>query len=214
MAGKIQQNDTIKILSFDPGTTAFGWAFSEHSPATNSFEVQKFGDIRATKMAMRQKENVLRYGKRLVALNIIYDEVKKLLKDLKPDYVVSEDTFYSHYTPQAYGPLLLCCHTVENLLFNAYHYPSTDPNDVVITESASVLYKIPPKSIKFVMSGTGKSFKLDMLYSLEEQMAKGRITFKHNKSFDAIRGDMNEHRVDAISCGYTFTQTILPQLQS
>ena len=41
-----------------------------------------------------------------------------------------------------------------------------------LNETASKLHKISPKTIKMVMSGTGNSFKVDMLEALKKQYSE------------------------------------------
>ena len=202
--------NNIRIISIDPGLSTLGWAISNLDKITGKFNVLKFGSIKASKNAIKQKELVETYGKQLVALNIINQEIKKLIYDSVPNYAVSEDAFYNPGTPNAFKSLLLCLNTIDNILFNISYYKE----ECNLPDTAKKLYKIPSKEVKKIMSGTGSSFKLDMLQALKDRMESGDIIISSlsNYPIESIGSFINEHEVDAISVGYAFAKNIYPTL--
>ena len=206
----ITNQNCIRILSFDPGMNNTGWAISNYNIVTKVFDVLKYGTIKASKMAEKQKELTNRHGKQIVAINILKQEITKLVIDSVPDYVASEDSFYNPKTPNAYRSLLLCLFSIDNILFNMYYYKE----ECNLNETASKLHKISPKTIKMVMSGTGNSFKVDMLEALKKQYSEIDITFSHypNVPFEDFQNTLTEHSIDAVSCGFSFAKSIYPQL--
>ena len=45
-----------KIISFDPGISSLGWALSIYDMDCDILEVQRFGTLKASKLASKQKE--------------------------------------------------------------------------------------------------------------------------------------------------------------
>lgn len=202
---EIDPTQPVRILSFDPGTSCIGWAMSIYDPTTDVLEVQKYGDLRATKLAAKQKELNETYGTRLLALQEIEQLVSKLARSFNPDFVASEDTFFYAKSPSAYGALLLCVYTIERTLFREYELSKT------IKFTARKLYKYAPRNIKLIASGNSMSFKGNMLTALVENR---QITFKlkDDETVDNITSSLNEHQVDAISCGFAFVKSTLPSI--
>ena len=83
-----------------------------------------------------------------------------------------------------------------------------------LNETASKLHKISPKTIKMVMSGTGNSFKVDMLEALKKQYSEKAITFSQYPDipFEDFQNTLTEHSIDAVSCGFSFAKSVYPQL--
>ena len=111
---------TVRILSFDPGTTNMGWAISQYDTLTGDFDVIQHGVFKSSKVAKKRKEEVECFGQRMIALGVIIEETSKLVSQYQPHYVVTEDTFFNPGTPQAHIALLLCIHSVERMLYVAY----------------------------------------------------------------------------------------------
>lgn len=180
---------TIRVLSFDPGLTLAGWAVCDYKLSDGTINVQRFGDISPNKIASRVNMNdqVEKYGKRLISLDILEDMVQKLVDEYKPDYICSEDAFFNPGTPNAFVALIHWLNTIELLLFKQYDKP---------------LIKLPPRTIKHIVSGSGASGKLPMLQAI---LADGKIVFKQKKTQE----ELNEHSTDAISVGVAFIRSIL-----
>lgn len=195
--------DNIKILSFDPGLNCLGWAMSVYNPQSGILEIQKFGGIKANKIASKQKELSDIYGSRIIALHEVEQNVSKLVRSFDPDYVTSEDTFFFAKSPTAYAALSMVVHAIERTLFEEYelHHKTKI--------SARTLYKFAPRSIKNTASSNSLSTKADMLKSLSSHED---IVFKlkESETIESIHNQLTEHSVDAISCAYTFVKSSLP----
>ena len=46
---------TVRILSFDPGTTNMGWAISQYDTLTGDFDVIQHGVFKSSKVAKKRK---------------------------------------------------------------------------------------------------------------------------------------------------------------
>lgn len=197
--------EEVRLLSFDPGVSNLGWACSIYYPKEDILEVQKFGSLKANKVASKQKELAEIYGPRILALREIEQHVSRTVRNFNPDYVCSEDAFFYNKSPTAYGALSMVIHTIERALFGEYEIFGKSK----IT--ARTLYKFSPRNIKSVASNNSMSIKDDMLEALSHNE---HITFKvkENETIDDVLKDLNQHSVDAISCAYTFSHTALPGL--
>lgn len=190
-----------KIISFDPGISSLGWALSVYDMDCDILEVQRFGTLKASKLASKQKELSDTYGSRVMALKEVEDHVRQLVTSFSPDYVCSEDAFFCTKYPNAYGALLMCVHSVRRVLFDMHE------SEHITKPTARVLHTFAPMMIKRVASSKATSNKSDMLAALTQN---NKIVFKSTKA--DILTKMDEHEVDAISCGYTFVTTTLPTL--
>lgn len=171
----------LKILSFDPGMTSLGWAFSEYEESTGKFNVLKFGTLKPIKTASKLKEMCNLFGQRIVTAVTLEDEINELIKSVKPDGIVTEDAFYHPGRPTAYISLSICIHSIERAAY----------------ANKKTLTKIPPRAIKFTVCGSGAGGKL----AIQEAIASNpNIIFK--KDIDTML--IQEHEADAIGCGYTF----------
>lgn len=200
------QTSPIKVLSFDPGTTVFGWSQAIYFPDTDIFEVQRTGILKASKIAGKRTQESELYGQRLLALQEIEILVKKLVNNFEPDYVASEDAFYNPRTPQAYATLLLCLHVVESVL-----YKSSSHMEINQRPTSCKLYRFAPRNIKKIATGDSLSFKGKMADALKEHKD---VTFKI-KDVETVESkflQLTEHEIDAIFCGYTFIKTKLFEL--
>lgn len=173
-----------RILSFDPGLTALGWAVSDWHNTKADLQVIKYGHLKASyevNKAIKKHDNLKKYKQRDLAILYIYKFICKLIEKYKPDAVVCEGTFYSH--PTSYSALVGVT-TAISLSANKYHIP---------------LYQIPPKSIKLGISNDGTSGKeavQNAVRSNEHIILKGMCEKRADQ--------MVSHEADAISCGFTF----------
>ena len=193
----------VKILSIDPGVSNLGWACSIYTPALDILEVQKFGALKASKIANKQKELANVYGTRILALKEIEQHMSKLLRSFNPDFVCSEDAFFYIKSPTAYGALSMVIHTIERVMFLEYEqFHKTK-------ETARTLYKFSPRNIKSIATGNSLSLKENMLESLLDN-ENIKFKLKENEKVEDVVNTLNQHAVDAISCGFTFCHTALP----
>lgn len=195
--------ETIKILSIDPGVSNLGWACSVYTPALDVLEVHKFGALKASKIANKQKELAAIYGPRILALKEIEQHISKVLRSFDPDFVCSEDAFFYTKSPTAYGALSMVIHTIERVMFLEYEqFHKTK-------DTARTLYKFAPRNIKSIATGNSLSLKENMLESLLDN-DNIKFKLKDNEKLEDVINTLNQHAVDAISCGFTFCHTALP----
>lgn len=179
------------ILSFDPGLSTLGWAFSIYDSQHNKFTVKKYGTYKASKTASKQKDDIEVYGQRFIALNLLEQEIIKLIDFYKPDYVTSEDVFLHIKHVNAFIALTLCLHTIRRAAFS----------------KNKLLYTMAPCDIKKVTTDTGTANK--------EAIQKAVLTNKNivlQESKPKLLIKMCEHEADAIAVGYSFAVSILPTI--
>ena len=182
---------TYKILSFDPGLSTLGWANCSFDTDTNKFTVHRFGNFKATKVANKEKEQSSIYGYRLIALNFLEDEIKRLIDFFKPDYLASEDVFLHIRHVNAFAALTLCMHTMRKAAFM----------------KNKVIYTMAPCDIKKDTAGNGHADKDAIQKAVLENP---NIVIEENKMSPVDK--MCEHEADAIAVGYAFSQSLLPAL--
>lgn len=197
--------EEVKLLSFDPGVSNLGWACSIYYPKEDILEVQKFGSLKANKVANKQKELAEIYGPRILALREIEQHVSRIIRSFDPDYICSEDAFFYIKSPTAYGALSMVIHTIERALFSEYEIFGKSK----IT--ARTLYKFSPRNIKSIASSNSMSIKDEMFEALSKN-EHIKFKVKENEKVEDIISSLNQHSVDAISCAYTFSHTALPGL--
>lgn len=180
------------ILCLDPGFTTTGWSILEYIVSTSEFHVIKYGSINVTKMTsvIAQRDSVITYGKRVIALTILKKHVRKILTSFKPDYVVAEDAFYQFGRLSAYEALVQWISNIECLLHD---------------EFSLRLFKLSAKFIKKCMADSGAANKTNIQKAV---LSNEKIVFK------TITNMMNEHEADSIAIGYTFGKIVLPGLLS
>lgn len=182
----MSQLTTIKILSFDPGTTITGWVYSTYNKHTHLLTVNKCGEITPIKNAKKlNKEDCTKYSPQLIALDHLYNEVYELLRKYQPNVVVSEDAFLHPKFILAYAALNLCIHTISR----------------AARVHGLVCERIAPKLVKKLMSENGTSGKTDMLKAIVDNDNVRIIGNKCNKEVT-----MSEHVSDAIAVGYAYTR--------
>lgn len=181
----------FKILSFDPGLTTLGWAFNKYNTETSKMTVLKYGSYKSTKVAMKDKEMCNIYGHRMIALNLLEEEVCRLIDSFKPDYIASEDIFLHIRHVNAFAALTLCLHSMRRA---AYTRKMT-------------IYTMAPCDIKKVTASTGHADKEAIQKSILENP---NIEIIENKQIPLDK--MVEHEADAISVGYAFSTVTLQTL--
>lgn len=171
------------ILSFDPGLSFSGWAYSKVDDKNSTFTVENFGMITPNKTVDHKshRDDVSVYGKRIITLSLLRDMMRELLNQYNPDIVASEDAFFNPRRPGAYEALIHWILTVSLLLRDEYQKP---------------LYKIPPKLVKKFISGIGTSNK----EGVQEAIFKHKDILFSSELKDIT---LTEHEGDAIAIGYT-----------
>ena len=174
---------SIHILSFDPGLSYSGWAYSTVNEKENIFCVENFGMLTPNKTVDHKelRDDVSIYGRRTITLALLRDMMRELLSQYNPEYIVSEDAFFNPRRPQAYEALIHWLLTVSLLLKDEYKKP---------------LFRIPPKLVKKFISGEGTSDKSGVQAAI----------FQH-KDIKFLQppeeNSLVEHEGDAIAIGYT-----------
>jgi len=119
-------------------------------------------------------------------LDILYNVLSNTVKEIKPLHYVHESAFINRFRPQAYGPIFAAIIMIRKA------YLDFNRN--------TGLFKYPPKSVKAIMD-TGDANKLDMLEAVKR--VKELSVF--------LRGDEDEHQIDAMSIGYVHLLNIRAQ---
>ena len=182
--------DTIRVLSFDPGTSLMGYAVEDYHLKTGKVVVIKHGLLKGDQIIKDRKKDMLPYfSKQYTVLDAIRDAVTSLIDEHKPNYVASENAF-SYRFVTAFAALLLTIDRIRQACHNTLH------RDV---------YLLQPKEVKQAMADNGAATKDDMKTAV---LKCENLTFRKSiaKSIDTA----SEHEFDAIGVGYAFTQRILP----
>lgn len=190
--------EKIKVFSIDPGVSSFGWSCLEYNTKIDKLEVMKYGTLKASKLAQKQKELVKAFDSRVIALNEIRELILDVAGSFVPHFFVTEDTFFNSKFPNAFGALLMCICTIERTLFDLNVMYENSHN------TARSLYKLSPRTIKNIATGNSLSYKENMLQSLKENP---KVFFHSKTPIEEIARTITEHEVDAISCGYSFIES-------
>lgn len=179
---------TLKVLSFDPGTTVTGWAVSTYTRSSHILTVSKCGEITPIRDAKKlNKDECIKYNQQLIALDHLYNSVYDLITKNKPDCVVTEDAFLHPKFIMAYAALNLCIHTISR----------------AARVHGLICEKIAPKLVKKLVSEDGTSNKNSMFDAVTNNPY---IIMNNNKCAETIK--LSEHVIDAIGVGYAYTRQI------
>ena len=181
---------TIRILSIDPAISEAGWSILDYEIKSKNVTVYKFGSIMPNKAVSRvdRRDDVEKFGKRLMALGVFEDELRVVLEVFKPNYVVVESAFFDPRKPNAYVALVQCYYVIQKLTYQVCHMP---------------IYSVAPKAAKLALTGDGTSVKDNIQ---ECVLSSNKIVFKQKKQALAI----TEHEADSIAIGHGFIVNILP----
>ena len=171
----------MKILSFDPGLSFSGWAYT--TAENGIFSVEHCGLLTPSKTVdhKEHREEVDLYGRRIITLALLRTMIRELMGRFTPDIVVSEDAFFNPRRPGAYEALVQWILTVSFVLRDEYQLP---------------LYRIPPKLVKKYISGIGTADKEGVKKAVA-QHDDIRL------SPEIVIDNLMEHEGDAIAIGYT-----------
>jgi hypothetical protein len=202
---------TYTVLSIDPGTNSFGYAFSQVTD--NNFEVFEHNTLypSAYPKESRYRKDHKWYSDRVLCGKVIGRTIRELVMMYKPDYIASEDAFYNPSRPNAFISLLIAIYAMESTLHGMYE------EGILIDPVTARVFKTPPTLIKKVMSHElgGKATKDDMTTALNCRVQQKEITFrgfKVGKMPDSAL--FTEHSIDAISIGFTFSKLWKPMLDA
>ena len=151
-----------KIISIDPGMTVTGWSYGIYQKQYGVLNVDQYGSFKPIAASKKEKEDIEKYGQRPISLRKVKEELIGLITKYKPDVFVSEDIFFNPLKPTAVLPLAMYIGVVE----------------LVCLELQIPLYKIPTRTVKMIVAGTGGADKLMVFEAIK---ANDQITFKENK---------------------------------
>lgn len=190
-----------RILCLDLALSRCGWSIMDLKKSTGKkknkrpieLSVVQFGNIKASgeanKVAYQGERD--RYSKRVVSLLVLRKEIEALIREFEPDHVVAEDAFFFSLFPSAYAALEQCLMTVTLLCKDKFNLKC---------------FRVPTKSAKKSMAGTGTAGKLDVIKAVQNSP---NITFRQKKRASML----DEHSADSIAVGYHFFGNIWPTLK-
>lgn len=181
----------ITILGIDPGIHNCGIAFSKYDPKTGILAVVDYFTIHAAELAKKEDKQTSREYGTVFSLILLERTMREIFDKYQPDYIASEDAFYSPRTPNAFVSLKLCINSIQRVLFCDYKKP---------------LFKIPPKLAKAAVS-QGTANKVAVQTSIRN-LPDLKLKDTKSKPLD----EMVEHEADAIAIAYAFRKIILPDL--
>jgi Holliday junction resolvasome RuvABC endonuclease subunit len=185
MGDQRQQQTKFKILAFDPSLTNTGWSLLEGNVNDGDLTVLKIGEIRPGPTADKAiyREEVEKYGKRTISLDVLRKEITKLLLELRPDFVAAEDIYINMHRPMAYGALAMWVIICKVTCRDVAGLPVT---------------LIPTKICKQATSGYGGNGKASIQAAI---VSHKHITFKNKDD----KFEMSEHQADSIAVGVAFS---------
>lgn len=181
----------ITILGIDPGIHNCGISFNKYDPKTGIMSVADYFTIHAASSAKKEDKRTSEEYGTVFSLICLEKIMREILDKYKPDYVASEDAFYSPRTPNAFVSLKLCINSIQRVLFEDYR---------------KQLFKIPPKLAKAAVS-QGTANKVAVQTSIRN-LPDLKLKDTKSKPLD----DMIEHEADAIAIAYAFRKLILPDI--
>jgi Holliday junction resolvasome RuvABC endonuclease subunit len=182
---------TVSILGIDPGINNTGLSFNKYDIETGELLVNNYYVVHANDLAKKENRSDSRCFGNVFSLFLYEREMRRIITQFKPDYVASEDAFYSPRTPNAYVSLKLCIATVQRVLY---------------TDFRQELHRVPPKLAKMAIGDAcaGKVAVQEAILnhpSIKIKQVKARPVEK-----------MTEHEADAIAIAYAFAKHILPDI--
>jgi Holliday junction resolvasome RuvABC endonuclease subunit len=129
---------------------------------------------------------VERFGKSTISLSYLCEEVAKLVEEIRPDYVVTEDVYLNPRLPTAFASLLCWICAVKMMLYNKFQL---------------MLYRIPTKVAKQAIFGAGDASKENVMEAVRN---RSDIIFKQPKQ--AL--NLTEHEADAIAVGVAMASNL------
>lgn len=178
----------IRILNFEPSLSATGWSVTDYNVSTGKVVVNRFGCIRPLPHMAKPvyREEVERFGKRLISLELLRISIIDLLKTFNPEYITVQEAEFDPRRPNAYASLLHWHCAVSLLCYQEFRMP---------------IYRITGKTAILCVSGyTGKMSIQEAIHSNDH------ISFKQKKQAELI----TEPESTSIAMGYFFVKEQLP----
>ena len=184
-----------RILCIDPAQSITGWAILDLYPPdkktkTPKIAVHATGLIKSSQEANKvvHGDEVNRYTKTVVTLDMLTHSMRKIIEKYKPDYAAIEDAFYHPKRPSAYASLLQCICAIGMMCKEHFDLPLT---------------RIPTRLAKKCLFGSGAAVKKDIITAVKEIPV---ITFKHEDT----KTNLVEHEADSVAVGYCYILEYLP----
>jgi len=180
--------DKLRVLSFDLGSM-LGWACSTidlTNPNGASIIINDSGTIDLNSIARsRSNQYSNAFSPFLIKMRVFEEVTASLMDRIQFDAYASEDVFLNHSFMTSFKSLLIYIYTLEKM---------------VAERKNSILYKIPPTSVKSHASDFGFSNKDEIMAAI---LANPRIIFKNPNPI------LDEHSSDAIAVNYAFLKEYL-----
>lgn len=176
----IDDQNTVTILSIDPGTYNLGYAVFKVD--IDSFEIKDAfaWTVAAIKLDTFKDSMIETHGEKMARIVAIKENFKNVLEHYEPLIVVSESPFFNVKRPSAAGPLYELFGVLHQTL---YQWDNSKP-----------LYIIDPKTVKKTV-GASHNAKKDEV----------RKCISKIKELSLICIDfLDEHSIDATAVGYTY----------
>lgn len=181
------------LMCIDPGSNTMGitvmkWAKGQPPIITYSQTHRAEAMIRADKY----QESLLRYGELTTRLKAHRDNLIRLIKILKPDFVVLESPFFNPRNPSSSEVLVRLKQVLIDVL--------TD--DQVLLDS----HWITPQQMKSLigarfLAGSSKIVKDPVKEALTSLYREGKFKLDEGIDFDTL----DEHSLDSIGVGYAYS---------
>lgn len=174
------EDNTVTVLSIDPGTIRLGFSIIKLSiPDLKITEVFAW-TIEATRLDFYKEEVVSIHGEKFARIIAIKRMLKCVLEFYRPLSVVCETPFFNMQRPSAAGPLYELLTTIEQTVFE--------------WDSQKPLYKVEPKTVKKAVGASANAKKDEVRIALSkvEELKCACLDF------------LDEHAIDAIAVGYSY----------
>jgi Holliday junction resolvasome RuvABC endonuclease subunit len=185
-----QEKSNVRVLCFDPALSCAGWGVIDFNPEKNKPVVTRFGSIKPAVDAAKvlHRDEVAQFGKRLITLGLLEEQVVLLMNEFLPDYIVVEDIFYNPKRPNAYAALLQWICVVDILCKVRF---------------GKRVYKVPTRSAKQYVTGSGGALKISVRQAILDDT---NVEFKQKKQAE----NLSDHEADALAVGLCWIGTVYP----
>lgn len=180
----------IRLLNFDPSLYITGWSVIDYNVANGKIIVNRFGSIKPTPTAMKpiHKNEVERYGKRIISLNLLRKQIRELTNRFNPDFVIINEPVCDSDRLNEYASLIQWQCVVSMLYFKEFNMST---------------FNIVGKSAYLCVSSH------NMKISIQEAIhSNARITFKQKVQAQNI----TESESKSVAVGYFFVTEQLPSI--
>ncbi len=185
--GKKDSNN-ISILSIDPGTNHLGIAVINIDAKEMTITSSHAQSYSANRSGVLDKDIADIHGEKLARLMAQKENLKRVLREVRPFTVACEAPFYFHKRPGAFAPLVEVSLMIR---LAVYEY-----------NSEIKLYTYDPSSVKKAVGAMGNS---------DKQAVKNKVlNLKEIKCPKQELELLDEHSVDALAVGYChYMNTVL-----